>query len=324
MKRERRFLLVLGMEVILAVVGSQWLGLASLYVFLGMILLFIIYSYLQLKSIRDLSEYMMRVRNGDYSLELRDYQEGELSILKSEVYKTTLMLTEQAEVMSKDKLFLVDAISDISHQLKTPLTSMGIMVDLLNDNSLSQDKRLEFLGNLNNGIERISWLVSSLLKMSKLDAGAVFFKLESVAIAAIMEKVKEQLSIPMELKNQSLVIDAKNQAQAMVDFAWTVEAITNIMKNCIEHTKVGGSIQIEYEETSFYTVLIIRDNGEGIRKEDLPHIFERFYKGKNSSADSVGIGLALAKQIITLQKGVITVESKEGSGSIFTIKIYRS
>lgn len=266
---------------------------------------------------------MMRVRNGEHTLELRDYQEGELSILKSEVYKTTLMLTEQAELMKKDKIFLADAISDISHQLKTPLTSMGMMVDLLNDNSLSPEKRMEFLGNLNNGVERISWLVSALLKMSKLDAGAVLFKGESIAISKIIETVNRQLSIPMELKNQTLLIWEKNQAKAILDFSWMVEAITNIVKNCIEHTKVGGTIQIEYEETSFYTVIIIRDNGAGIDKEDLPHIFERFYKGKNSSTDSVGIGLALAKQIITLQKGVITVESKEGSGSIFTIKIYR-
>lgn len=323
MKRERRFLIVLAVELILAVFGTIRFGMVSLCFFSGLIMLFMIYNYLQMKSIRELSDYMMRVRNGEYTLELRDYQEGELSILKSEVYKTTLMLTEQAELMKKDKLFLANAISDISHQLKTPLTSMGLMVDLLNDNNLSCEKRMEFLGNLNNGVERISWLVSALLKMSKLDAGAVIFKGELTAISKILENVKRQISIPMELKNQTLIIQENNEARATFDFAWMVEAITNIVKNCIEHTKVGGTIQIEYEETSFYTVIIIRDNGEGISKEDLPHVFERFYKGKNSSADSVGIGLALAKQIITLQKGVITVESVEGSGSIFTIKIYR-
>lgn len=323
MKRERRFLIALCIELILAVLGVIWFGPISLCIFLGMILLFIIYSNLQMKSIRELSEYMTRVRNGERSLELRDYQEGELSILKSEVYKTTLMLTEQAELLQKDKNYLADAISDISHQLKTPLTSMGMMVDLLNDNSLSAEKRMEFMRNLNNGVERMSWLVSALLKMSKLDAGTVLFKEEIIEIDKIIENVREQLSIPMELKNQTLIVEAKNHARAILDLAWMVEAVTNIVKNCIEHTKVGGNIRVEYEETSFYTLILIKDDGEGIAKEDLPHIFERFYKGKNSSADSVGIGLALAKQIITLQKGVITVESNKGVGSLFTIKIYR-
>lgn len=323
MRRERRFHIVLGIELILTVIGTMWFGFISLAIFIGMLLLFFIYSHLQMKSIRELSEYMMRVRNGEYSLELRDYQEGELSILKSEVYKTTLMLTEQAHLMEQDKNYLADAISDISHQLKTPLTSMGMMLDLLNENNLSQEKQVEFLGNLNQGVERISWLVSTLLKMSKLDAGAVLLKAEIIEIGKIIESVKRQLSIPMELKNQTMIIEDINHACATLDFAWMVEAITNIVKNCIEHTAIGGTIRISYEETSFYSLILIQDNGVGIAKEDLPHIFERFYKGKNSSTESVGIGLALAKQIITLQKGVITVESKERSGSVFTIKIYR-
>lgn len=323
MKYERRLRNTIIVELIIALVGTTFFGLPVLLISSVQMLLLLIYGHLQMKSIRQLSDYMMGVRSGKHDLELRDYQEGELSILKSEVYKSTLMLTEQAELLQKDKKYLADAISDISHQLKTPLTSMGMMVDLLNDNSLTQEKRTEFLGKLSNGVDRISWLVATLLKMSKLDAGSVLLKDEAVEIKRLIEAVKQQLVIPMELKNQVMMVKAKNDACWKLDFAWMIEALSNIVKNCMEHTREGGTIQIEYEETSFYTIIMIRDNGEGIAKEDLPHIFERFYKGKNSSSDSVGIGLALAKQIITLQKGVITVESKEHHGTVFTIKLYR-
>lgn len=323
MKYERRLRNTIIVELIIALVGTTFFGLPVLMIWSAQMLLLLIYGHLQMKSIRQLSDYMMGVRSGKHDLELRDYQEGELSILKSEVYKSTLMLTEQAELLKKDKKYLADAISDISHQLKTPLTSMGMMVDLLNDNSLTQEKRTEFLGKLSNGVDRISWLVATLLKMSKLDAGSVLLKDETVEIKRLIEAVKQQLVIPMELKNQVMMVKAINDACWKLDFAWMIEALSNIVKNCMEHTREGGTIQIEYEETCFYTIIIIKDNGEGIAKEDLPHIFERFYKGKNSSSDSVGIGLALAKQIITLQKGVITVESKEHHGTIFTIKLYR-
>ncbi len=323
MKRERRFLIILWLQVGIAIIGSILFGLYSLVVTGLIIALFSIYSYLQMKSIRKLSEYMMKVRNGEYTLELRDYQEGELSILKSEVYKSTLMLTEQAELLHKDKRYLADAISDISHQLKTPLTSMGMMVDLLSNSSVTPEKRAEFLGNLSNGVERISWLVSALLKMSKLDAGAVILKEEPVQMSELLEAVQQQLILLMELKNITIVIEEINEVRVMLDFSWTMEALSNIVKNCMEHTPQGGNIIIRYEQTSFYTMINIEDNGEGIAKEDLPHIFERFYKGKNSSPDSVGIGLALAKQIISLQKGVITVESSVGVGTSFTIKFYR-
>ncbi len=199
MKRERRFLIILWLQVGIAIIGSILFGLYSLVVTGLIIALFSIYSYLQMKSIRKLSEYMMKVRNGEYTLELRDYQEGELSILKSEVYKSTLMLTEQAELLHKDKRYLADAISDISHQLKTPLTSMGMMVDLLSNSSVTPEKRAEFLGNLSNGVERISWLVSALLKMSKLDAGAVILKEEPVRMSELLEGVQQQLILLMVL-----------------------------------------------------------------------------------------------------------------------------
>lgn len=281
------------------------------------------YHMMMMKRIKQFTNYLTDLQHGNYKLQLSDYEEGELSILKAEIYKVSLRLIEQADLLKQDKKYLSDAISDISHQLKTPLTSMGIMADLLCDETLPPEKRMEFVENIHNGLERMSWLITTLLKMSKLDAGSVELKKECISVEQLVKRSVEHLLIPMELKNQTLVIKPMEEITFIGDFSWSVEALSNIIKNCIEHTKHGGIITIGAKQNHIYTKITIQDTGVGIAKEDLPHIFERFYKGKNSSSDSVGIGLALSKQIITMQKGVILVESKEGEGTEFTLKLYR-
>lgn len=316
----------------LVLITGTWVSyhidpLAGLITFLSLlciIIISLIFTNWRYKKIAQLSQYLKRISAGDYTLDVRDNDEGELSILKSEIYKVTVMLSEQANILKKDKLFLADSISDISHQLKTPITSMFVMNDLLQDENLPQDKRIEFTKNISSQLERLQWLVSSLLKLSKIDAGTIEFKKENVNVRKLIDRAVEHLLIPMELKNQTLEVTGNENDSFIGDMNWSSEAITNIVKNCIEHTPDGGKISISHSETSIYTMIEIWDNGAGIHKEDLPYIFNRFYKGKNAHNDSIGIGLAMAKSIIEKQNGVIEVSSKLGQGTKFTIKFYKS
>ncbi|WP_226669680.1 sensor histidine kinase [Metabacillus litoralis] len=284
---------------------------------------FLIFTKWRYQEIEKLSSYLRRISNGDYSLDLRDNYEGELSILKSDIYKVTLMLSEHHSLLQEDKVKLTNAISDISHQLKTPLTSMMVMADLLGDVQLDEMKRQEFTNNIRVQLERIDWLVTSLLKLSKIDAGTVAFKKDHVYVCELIERAIQPVLVPMDIKQQVLKVSGKNEVSFIGDFNWTAEAIINILKNCVEHTKDGGTISISFSENALFTELIVSDNGEGISKEDLPYIFKRFYKGKNAGEDSVGIGLAMAYGMIKSQQGDIEVKSIHGEGTEFIIKFYK-
>ncbi|NLM74668.1 MAG: HAMP domain-containing histidine kinase [Clostridiaceae bacterium] len=298
-------------------------GMIFLIAFLLTVVISIIFTLWRYRQIALLSQYLQRIAGGEYSVDIRDNAEGELSILKNEIYKVTVTLNEQANLLKKDKIFLANAISDISHQLKTPVTSMYVMVDLLNNEDLPDEKRNEFLRNIRSQLERLQWLVTSLLKLSKIDAGAVEFKKDRIKIRELIDKSLEHLLIPMEIKNQTLEILGDGNTELIGDFNWTCEAVSNIIKNCIEHTQNGGKIGIEFSETSLYTIINIYDNGEGISKKDLPYIFNRFYKAANSHKDSIGIGLAMSKSIIESQGGTIDVKSEVGEGTVFSLKFYK-
>lgn len=283
-----------------------------------------LFSYWRYRQIGKLSDYLKRITGGDYSLDIRDNDEGELSILKNEIYKVTVTLREQAELLKKDKRFLADSISDISHQLKTPITSMVVMTDLIADENLPQEKRAEFTKNIRSQLERLQWLVASLLKLSKIDAGAIEFKKEKVNIRSLIDKACEPLLIPLEIKEQALEIRGDDQICFVGDMNWSAEAITNVIKNCVEHTPHGGKICVNFGETPIYTWIKIQDNGEGILADDLPHIFERFYRGRKAQKDSIGIGLAMSKSILQNQGGAIEASSEEAKGAQFTIKFYKN
>ena len=274
-------------------------------------------------NIKELNGYLRRIYSGDYSLDLRDSMEGELSILKNEIYKLTLILSKQADQLQVEKEQLADAISDISHQLKTPLTSMTVLADLLSREDLEPEKRREFTKTLDTQLERMEWLLTSLLKLAKLDAGTIHFKKEIFPATELINKAMKPLLIPMELKEQILDIEDSSRVTFQADKNWTAEALINILKNCIEHTPVGGTITIRTEDNPIYTGIFIRDTGKGIAKEDLPYIFKRFYKGKNAGEESVGIGLAMAKSMIEKQNGDIVVSSHPGQGTSFVVKFYK-
>lgn len=325
--KEIRILLTLmiGVSIVGVILSSIINPVAGIITFIVAFLLIYLINFFTLrryKEIEKLSGYLRNISNGNYSMDIRDNEEGELSILKNEIYKVTLMLSKQGEFLKKDKEKLADAISDISHQLKTPLTSMMVMIDLLSDENLNSEKRIEFTKNIEMQLERMDWLLTSLLKLSKIDAGTIIFKKNKVKVSELIKKAMSPLLIPMELKEQKLIIDGNENTSFTGDLNWSTEAIVNIVKNCIEHTENKGIISIFYEENPLYTEIKISDNGTGIEKGDLPYIFKRFYKGKNASAGSVGIGLAMAKSIIVSQNGDISVRSKKNEGTEFSIKFY--
>lgn len=322
------FLVALVAITLLATIATFFLlsGQAATMVFLTSVLLIgcsLFFTKWRYREIEKLSGYLRKISSGDYSLDVRDNYEGELSILKSDIYKVTLMLSEHHSLLQQDKVKLTNAISDISHQLKTPLTSMMVMSDLLGDTKLDEAKREEFTNNIRVQLERIEWLVSSLLKLSKIDAGTVPFKKDPIFVSELVEQAIQPVLVPMDIKQQTLNVTGDKVVSFIGDFNWTTEAIINILKNCVEHTQDGGEISISFTENALFTELILSDNGKGISKEDLPYIFKRFYKGKNAGEDSVGIGLAMAHSIIKSQHGDIEVKSEIGKGTTFTIKFYK-
>ena len=287
-----------------------------------LIMIFAVVTKRRYKNLNDLNDYLSLVCKGIYDMNIDDNTEGELSILKNNLYKVITLLQSQNEYLKNDKLYLADSIADISHQLKTPLTSMMVMCELL-ENEESPDKRQEFVAVINNQLSKMKWLITNILKISKLDADATEFKREEVSISKVLDDSLKPFVLTAELKNVAI----QNGANDFVfngDESWTVEAVSNIVKNCLEHTNDGGKIIISSGSTNLYNKLTISDNGCGIAEEDLPHIFERFYHGKNSSKDSVGIGLALAKTVFEKENASVSVESEQGRGSVFEIRFYKS
>lgn len=283
----------------------------------------IIFVYLRKrdKKINQITQYINQIKNRKYDLDINENSEDELSNLKNELYKITVMLKEESEISRKDKDNLKMSVEDISHQLKTPLTSITIMLDNLKDNpNMDENTKQKFIFEISKQIDWINWLVISMLKLSKLDANVVQFYEEKINLKKFIDEIIKNLEIPIEIKNQQIVIEGNESASFVGDYRWQQEAVTNIIKNCIEHNKENGKIYIKYEENTLFTKITIRDEGEGISKEDLKHIFERFYKGQNSSENSVGIGLALAKNIIEKNNGMISCKSELDKGTEFVIK----
>ncbi|KAB8125745.1 HAMP domain-containing histidine kinase [Gracilibacillus oryzae] len=312
------------MTTISAVLFSGNVVLFVVITFIILFVIYFIYTYYRYRKISQLSSYLRRINSGDYGLDIRDNKEGELSILQNEIYKVTLKLSEQNKLLEQDKVKLNNAISDISHQIKTPLTSMMVMADLLGDHKLEESKRIEFTRNIQSQLERMEWLVTTLLKLAKIDAGVVRFKKEPYPVTELVKKAVESVTIPIDIKEQTLQVNGEDTIMISGDFNWTKEALINILKNCVEHTKEKGRITISFTENTLYTLITVEDNGKGIAKSDLPYIFKRFYKGKDGSEESVGIGLAMAYSIITNQQGDIEVTSKEGEGTQFHLKFYKA
>lgn len=288
---------------------------------LTIILIIIIYNKKEKAKINKITNYLKELNNHQYSLAIEDNQEEDLSLLKNEIYKTAITLNEQTLLLKKDKESLKDSLSDISHQLKTPLTSINLMIDTLrHQDNLSTMERRELLNNIHRKITNTNFLVHSLLKLSKFDANTIEFNRQNNSLSKILKEVLDNLSTLSDLKDIKINIKGSKDISLYCDYKWEVEALTNIIKNCIEHSNNSSKIDITYQKNDIFTKIIIQDNGCGISKKDLPHIFDRFYKAQNSSKDSIGIGLSLAKTIIEKDNGYITVDSVINKGTTFTIK----
>lgn len=286
-----------------------------------LVIIFLHYNRNKNKKLKEILNYIEEINKKNYKLDIDDNSEDELSILKNELYKTTVMLKEVAENSMNDKINLKNSLSDISHQLKTPLTSILIMLDnILDDKNMSENIREDFIKDIKREIINIKFLVEALLKLSKIDSNSVKFIKKEVLIKEIIQEAVKNLSIICDLKNIKINVNGNNTDKIICDLKWQVEAITNILKNCVEHSKENSEIIIKYEQNKMYSKIVIEDFGIGIDEKDLPHIFERFYKGKNSSSESVGIGLALSKSIIESNNGYIQVDSELGKGTKFTIR----
>lgn len=328
MKNREFYLPVIICAVITAVLSSICFksdiisGVICAALGLAVICVFAVYTAKRYKEISRLNDYLSLVCSGNYELDIENNAEGELSVLKNNLYKVITRLKTQNEVIAEDKTYLADSLADISHQLKTPLTSMLVVSELL-ENETDASKRREFTQIINTQCEKMSWLIQTLLKLSKLDAGTAEMNAESFSVSDVIENSLAPFMLTMDLKNIS-VKKSINEFALSGDKNWTAEALQNIIKNCIEHTADGGTLTVSTDETTVFGRIVISDNGCGIAKEDLPYVFERFYHGKNSSSESVGIGLALSKTILNKENASVTVESKENEGTKFEIKFYKS
>lgn len=285
--------------------------------------LFLTYNRKKDQELEEITRYIEEINQKNYHLEIDDMSEDELSILKSEVYKTTVMLKETAEQSVKDKENLKQSLSDISHQLKTPLTSIMVILDNLSDDSnMEPEVRADFIRDVKKEIANINFLVQALLKLSKLDSDTVVFLREEVSVGSLIDKAVQNVGVLCDLKNVKIERIGQGNMTFFCDFRWQVEALTNILKNCVEYSPENNRIVINTEKNSVYTAISIRDFGPGIDEEDRKHIFERFYRGKNSATESVGIGLALAKAIIKSDNGAVGVEP-ENPGTRFTVKYFK-
>lgn len=275
--------------------------------------------------VREISLSIQEGLKGNFSRQLREEDEGDFSILSHHYNNMLQMIKQNLETLNEERKFLKEIISDISHQLKTPMSSIMMLNELLIEDDTMEDKtREDFLNRTKTQLNRMNWLIKSLLKIARLEAKAITFKKERAKLIDVISGAVEPLRILAKDKNISIEVIDKNNSDFIGDTDWTSEAILNIVKNCIEHTKSGGDIKIELSSTPISSVVTIMDNGEGISNKDLPHIFERFYKGGNSTKDdSIGIGLAMSKSIIESQGGYIRVKSKIGMGTEFNITFLR-
>lgn len=270
--------------------------------------------------INNLTNYLKRINEGIYDLEILDNTEGDLSILKNEIYTTTISLKKIYEHEYDERIKIKDNLANISHQLKTPLTAIMLMIDTLIIEDVDEVKKVEYLKDIRSQIENINFLIIALLKLSRFDANVVVFEKEKIIIKDLIMDVLKNVDILRELNGVSIHTKGKSDVSFIGDYKWECEAITNIVKNAIEYAKDNKDVYIIYENKNVYNEIRIINDGI-ITDEDKKNIFKRFYK-KNNNGNNFGIGLSLAKEIVEKDNGTIRVECKDNK-TIFILKYYK-
>ena len=282
-------------------------------------LVFLLFTRARYQSIAGISDQINQILHNEDRLYIYDSEEGELSILQSEIMKMTLRIREQNTRLKNEKEHLADSLADIAHQLRTPLTSINLVLSLLED-CPDIRRRRELLRETEELLVRMDWLITSLLKLSRLDAGIVEFQCEKVTVRRLIREALQPLLIPMELHDIRLRSELPEDVRIDGDPGWLSEAFQNVLKNCMESVGNHGQIEIACEDTLLYTEITICDDGPGVEQEDLAGLFERFYRGKNSKTAGYGIGLALCRTIITRQGGTVTAANRPEGGAVFRIR----
>ena len=311
---------------IIAFFGVLFINIiCSIYIIIVCLVIESISLYFTKKRYNDISELTYKIdkilHNNDYT-NFDVNKEGELAVLNSEIYKMTVRLREQSERLENEKNYLKDYLADISHQIRTPMTSIKMIISRLSSQEITFEERFRLIKEISKLLTRIEWLITALLKVAQLKSDTVKLKKEKISVEKVISKALEPLRIQAEIKNVEIKQKIENGTNYKGDFYRSSEAISNILKNCREHSENGGSIEIISKINPIYTEIVITDEGNGICKEDLPHLFERFYRGNNSGSESIGIGLYLTKMIISKQNGVITAKNRENKGAEFNIKFF--
>lgn len=300
----------------------MWIFLAGLVPGLLLVAVFYCRQEKQRRRIRRLNSEIDEILHGNTRLELTQFQEGDIAILRDEIYKMTVRLREQAEHLQEDKKELADSLADISHQIRTPLTSLNLMSARLSQ-ELQTGQQKQILRNMQQMLDRIDWLVTSLLKMSKLEAGTIAFYIEEINVRELVNKALEPFQIAAEIREIEIIQNGRADIVFSGDLAWTLEAVENVLKNCLDYTPEQGLLEISWEENPLYVQIAVKDNGPGIAEEDLKHLFERFYRGENAGTGGFGIGLSLAQMIIARENGVVRAANCPEGGSCFTIRFHK-
>lgn len=309
---------------IIAFVFDRKAGIFVLLSGTGLCILQIVFAEKRYKEIRLLSQQLDEILHEGGSMELRHFREGDVEILRDELQKMLLRLEEQTELLEKEKMSLADSLADISHQIRTPLTTLNLLVERLKKNTGDISSRQSLLREAEQMLDRIQWLVTSLLRLSKLDAGAIVLKPQTILLSSFFREVMKPFDVSMDVRGQSLEIRGDGSTEVQGDYNWTMEAIGNVIKNSLEYTPEGGLLLIEWTENPLFTEIKITDSGKGIPKEDIPHLFERFYRGKNAGNHSFGIGLSLSRAILAQENAVIYGQNVSPLGAQFVVRFYKT
>ena len=292
--------------------------------FMILIYLFVRYYFKRDNEIEKIIKCLEKINQKNYEIDINDVSEDKLSILKQEIYKTTVMLKENTEKANQDKINLKNSLQDISHQLKTPLTSSIIMLDnIIDDLENDIEIKPEFIKKVKKDISKISFLIQSILKLSMFESNTITFIRKETPVKKIINSSIENIENLCDLKNIKIVVKDRSKNKIYCDYRWQVEALTNILKNAVDYSFNDSIIIVEVDKNNTYTQIKIKDFGKGMSEDETINIFKRFYKGKNSSSDSNGIGLSLAKAIIEKDNGRVIVNSLKGEGTTFSIKYFK-